>query len=88
MPTVWVARLHISARTAAKITQRHDITPDEVREAIVCVPGLRGRWHDHPERGRRALVDLLIRGRLAVAVLYPSDSALGDEWDLGSVYHL
>ena len=51
MPKVWVAKLHISDRTAQKIIQRHGVTPDEVIEAIVGVVGLRYVWSENPERG-------------------------------------
>lgn len=73
MTTVWVARLSISRRTAQKITQHHGITEVEVRDAVECVRGLYGRWDDHPERGRRALIDVTVRGRPATVVLYPSE---------------
>ncbi len=75
MPAVWVAELHISDRTAQKIVQTHRITPDEVREAVVGVVGLRYVWSEDPERGRRVLI-----------VLYPRESTMGDEWNLGSAY--
>jgi hypothetical protein len=88
VPSVWVAKLHISPRTEQKINQLHGLTADEVRAAVVCVRDLRGTWHVHPERGRRALIDVTIRRQLVVVVLYPVDSVMGDEWNLGSAYPL
>jgi hypothetical protein len=86
-PRLWVARLHISARTAQKIIARHAITPEEVRDAVVLRSGLRYVWHDHPQRGRRALVEVVIRGGRTLVVLYPVDDApFGDEFNLGSAY--
>lgn len=85
MTTVWVARLNISCRTAQKITQLHGITEVEVRDVVECVHGLYGRWDDHPEQGRRALIDVTVRGRPATVVLYPSEHPMGDAWKLGSV---
>lgn len=86
MPSVWIAELLISERTAQKIRHRHDIEPDELRDALVCVAGLIGRWDDDPERGRRALIDVTIRDRLATVVLYPRRHPMGDAWAVGSVY--
>lgn len=86
MAVVWVAQLAVSRRTCQKITQRHGVTEVEVRDAVECVRGLYGRWDDHPERGRRALIDVTIRGRAATVVLYPSGHPMGDAWQLGSVY--
>ncbi len=82
--TVWVAVLNISWRTAEKITGLHEITADEVRQAVVCVRGLSCTWHTHPERGERAIVSVKLRGRDALIVLYPTVDA--DMWNLGSAY--
>jgi hypothetical protein len=73
----------ISARTVRKIVQLHGITEAEVRDSVQCVRGLYGRWDEDPERGRRALIDVVIRGRPATVVLYPSARPMGM---LGSVY--
>lgn len=86
MTTLWVAELSISRRTAQKIAQVHGITEEELRDAVECVRGLFGRWDDDPERGRRALIDVAVRGRPATVVLYPAEHPMGDAWKLGSVY--
>lgn len=86
MWSVWVADLAISDQVAQKIWQRHRIRPDEVRDAVVCVAGLPGRWDDHPERGRRAVIDITVRNQEATVVLYPRQHPMGDAWNLGSVY--
>jgi hypothetical protein len=83
---LWVARLFISARTAQKIVNRHRITPEEVREAVVCVERLVYVLDLHPERGERAIVEVAIRGRPALVVLYPRADPLGDAYNLGSAY--
>ena len=83
---VWVAVLHISARTAEKIASRHQLTSDEVRDAVVCVSGLTFAWHSHPDRGDRVIISVQIRGRPALIVLYPASDAAGDAWHLGSAY--
>ncbi len=81
-----MAVLNVSERTAQKISQAHGISELEVREATVCVAGLVYVWHDHPERGRRAIIDVRIRSKRALIVLYPADSPLGDVYNLGSAY--
>jgi len=53
---IWVADLKISKATADKISSLHHITGQEVKDAVVCVRGLRCTWEEDPERGRRALV--------------------------------
>ena len=72
---LWVARLHISERTAQKITSVHHITPQEVRDAVELQAGLIYAWNEHPKRGRRALVEVFIRGRRTIVVLYIRSSA-------------
>jgi hypothetical protein len=85
---LWVARLYISERTAEKISQLHGISHQEVRDAVECVSGLMYVWHDHPERGLRAIVDVRIRSRRALVVLYPRHDHLGDAYNLGSAYFI
>jgi hypothetical protein len=86
--TIWVARLHISPRTAAKLSTWHQLSADEVRDAVECLPGLPFRWDLHPSRGLRAIVKTTIRGRPALVVLYPAPDPFGDAWNLGSTYHI
>lgn len=84
--SLWVAKLIISAATAGKLSAKHGLDPGQVRDAVVVVAGLRYVWHDHPERGRRALVEVWISDRRCVVVLYPVDDAAGDVYALGSAY--
>ncbi len=86
MIDVWVAILVVSDRVDQKIVHRYGISADEVRDAVVCVSGLPGRWDEHPQRGRRVLIDVQLRARLATVVLYPAEHPLEDAWNLGSVY--
>lgn len=83
---LWVAKLIISQKKGAKLAGRHGVDWQEVRDAIVCVTGLLYVWDDNPERGRRALVDVEIRGIRCVVVLYPVDDPDGDVYALGSAY--
>lgn len=72
-----MAELSISPRTAQKIARVHGITEGELRDAVECVQGLYGRWDDDPERGRRALIDVAVRGRSATVVRYPAEHPIG-----------
>ena len=83
---LWVAELRISQRTAQKLNQKHGLSVEEARDAIVCVSGLPFAWDDHKLRGLRAIVETRIRGRRVLVVLYPADGPFGDSWHLGSAY--
>lgn len=84
MERVWVAALVVSDATKQKIINVHHLHIDEVADAVVCQTGLVATWHDHPERGRRLIVQTLIRGRRALIVLYPTTEP--DKFHLGSAY--
>lgn len=84
--SLWVAKLIISEATAGKLSTKHGLDPHEVRDAVVGVAGLRYVWHDHPDRGSRALVEVRISDRRCVVVLYPVDDPAGDVYALGSAY--
>jgi hypothetical protein len=58
----------------------------EVHDAVVGVRGLRYAWHDHPQRGRRALVEIRVGQRRCIAVLYPVGFQPTDVFALGSAY--
>jgi hypothetical protein len=83
---LWVAVLHISEKTAQKITSRHQLDPEDVRSVIVCQAGLLFTWDDDEERGRRAIVQVHVGRRRVLVVLYPTLDPLGDAWHLGSAY--
>jgi hypothetical protein len=83
---LWVAHLIVSDATAQKLAARHDLDWRDVRDAIVCVRGLRYVWNHHPERGRRALVEIVLRGRRCMVVLYPVGEPSSDVFALGSAY--
>jgi hypothetical protein len=85
-PPLWVARLIISSRTAEKLASRHGLDWQEVHDAIVCVRGLSYIWDDDPDRGRRALVEVGIRGKRCLVVLYPVADPSGDVYAMGSAY--
>lgn len=86
MPTIWIADLRISDRTAEKLRSKHHLDPADVRAALVGVQGLRFSWHEHPDRGSRAIVETTVAARRVLVVLYPVAGAMGDTWNLGSAY--
>jgi hypothetical protein len=85
---IWVARLKISRAVAHKISTEHGLQAVEVRDAVQCVRGLPFLWDDEPERGRRAIVETIIRGHRVAIVLYPTNDPLGDTYNLGSAYRI
>ena len=84
--SLWVARLIVSDATKRKLSAAHGLDWRQVNEAVVGTRGLRYFWHDHPERGRRAIVEAEVGGRGCLIVLYPVDDPLGDVYALGSAY--
>ena len=86
MERVWVAELRVSRATAAKVDAKHGISAWEVRDALVGVEGLRGVADEHPVHGRRLILQVPLRGRAALVVLFEVQHPLGDVWNLGSVY--
>ena len=85
---IWVARLDVSPATSEKLSSIHGLDADEIRQQVVCVAGLPFKWHDHPERGPRAILFVQIRGMKVLVVLYPAHDAIGDAWNLGSAYEV
>ena len=86
MQRLWVARVYVSARTREKIASRHGLDVDDVVAHIVGVAGLVYTWHDHPEYGRRALVEVFIDRTRVLAVLFPASGE--NEFHLGSAYRV
>ena len=84
--SLWVAQLIISDATKRKLATRHGLDWHEINQAIVGIRGLAYTWDDDPERGRRALVEAEVGGRVCVIVLYPVEDPLGDVYALGSAY--
>jgi hypothetical protein len=85
--SIWIAELSISPKVAEKLRHKQKIEENEVRLAVVCVASLKYRWDTHPEQGRRAIVEVKIRKKRALVVLYPVDEPT-DTWALGSTYFI
>lgn len=88
MSAIWVGELRISPRTAAKLSSKHGLRACDVRDAVQCVTGLTFAWDEHPERGRRAIIETSVEGRRTLVVLYPADDLVGYVWNLGSAYQI
>jgi len=84
--TEWIGDLRISHAVAEKLASKHNLDWGLVYDALVCQAGLETVWHDDPQRGRRLLVKILIRGASHLAVLYPVGEGKTDVFNLGSCY--
>jgi hypothetical protein len=88
MRRLWIADLYVSDATRQKLVHVHRLDPDDVRAGLVCRTGLRYAWHEHPERGRRVLVELFVGSARVLAVLYPAGDPEEETWHLGSAYRV
>jgi hypothetical protein len=81
----WIAEIQISPEMEDKIRSRRFVTGDQVREA--CIPDAydEAGWHNHPEHGRRLLVECRTSQNVKLKViLLPVDEAEGI-WRLRTV---
>lgn len=70
--SVVVAVLIIDASVEAKIKQKHNLTPVEVREAVVLAPDAETAWDEDPTHGLRLVVGgTTYTGRPVIAYLVP-----------------
>ena len=86
MPSLWVAELAISARTAEKLRRKHQLEPDDVRDALVCVRGLRFVVEDEPSY--HVIVEFWLGRDRMLASLYPNAGMAEDAWNLASAYRV
>jgi hypothetical protein len=86
--TLLVRRLRISARTAQKLREEHELEPDDVRAKIENVGNLPFSWDVDPNRGLRAYVYTAIGDEPVLVVLYPAIDEGADVWNLGSAYRV
>lgn len=71
---VWIGRVVIDPAAEAKINGKHNVTFDEVREAVEVGAATAARWHDHPLYGTRLLArGLTAAGRNLIVTLVPVD---------------
>ena len=83
-PVAYISEVRVSATVQAKIATKHNVTVDEVNEAVVLCSVIRSGWDHHPDRGWRLLVKGTTHtGRTLNVVLYPLDELEGI-WNLGT----
>jgi hypothetical protein len=85
---LYVGTLWISSRVGEKLVEKHELTADQVRAAVVNTGALPFYWDHHPARGSRAIVTTVIAGQSCLVVLYPAEGQSADVWRLGSAYPL
>ncbi len=83
----WVARLHVSERTAEKLASKHGLRTADLRDEVVCRRGLGARENRDPERGVRLYVDVVIQGAPVLVVLKRHQHQV-DEYYLVSAYRV
>ncbi len=86
-PHEYIATLRISRKVLEKLHSKHDLSLEEVKEAILLGAHLSMRWDYDPERGRRLFVwGLTTDGRRLKVVLYPVDDdgvwRIASAWDV------
>ena len=81
---IWVAVLRVSPPVRAKLSSKHGLEAEEVAAALIGMDKLVAVWNDDAERGRRAIVEVLLGTRRILVVLYPTRE--DGEWNLGSAY--
>ena len=80
--------LRISARTAEKLRDKHDLEPEAIRASIENVGRLPFSWDYGEERGLRALVWTVVHDDSCLVVLYPAIGEDATVWNLGSAYRV
>lgn len=71
----WIGDLRFSAEVVAKLATKHNLSPEQVKEAVLCDAQDRDYWEDHPLYGRRLIVEGVdAQGTAIVAYLRPIDN--------------
>jgi len=69
---VHIAEIRIADTIEAKINEKHQVTAQEVREALILRRDVRAGWEDHPDYGVRLIAfGRTYQGRPILAVLLP-----------------
>ena len=78
---VYIAEVRISRAVAAKLAEKHNVTEQDVRDALVLTRLERAGWdHDHDKGWRLLVTGTTFEGRRLNAVLYPADEHDGTWW--------
>jgi uncharacterized DUF497 family protein len=71
---VWIGVIVITPSTESKINEKHQVTFDEVRQAVLAGAATEARWHQHEVYGRRLLArGETAAGRQLIVTLVPTD---------------
>ena len=77
----------ISWRTAEKISSKHGINVEDLRDQVECVEGLQGVRHLRPDGSTRYYLFVLINQRKVKVVLCPNLADV-DVYYLANAYHV
>jgi hypothetical protein len=84
-PVRYIADVYISLAVERKLRDKYNITPAQVKEAVVLCNVQRSAMEDHPERGERLLVTGVTGDNMTLnVVLYPSGPDDDGLWSLGT----
>lgn len=80
----WIAQLVVKRSVVEKVHQKHDLTIDEVEEAVAFGHHDAARWDNHPDYGRRLIVrGTTAAGRRVIAYLAPYDDGV---WEVRTAW--
>jgi hypothetical protein len=75
---IYIAQIWIDDTVEEKIKNKHEVTPEEVREALCLRQDAETYWEDHPAHGLRVIgLGTTYVGRPILAVLLPIDELDG-----------
>jgi len=52
----WVGEIVFDPAVDRKLREKHDLTPDQVRQAVACGAHDRADWNEHPRYGPRLIL--------------------------------
>lgn len=85
---MYIGLLRIEPEIEAKINAKHNITFDQVKDAIQWPAQAEAEWDDDPDYGRRLVAfGISAEGRPVIAYLVPlipywEDEDAADTWDI------
>jgi hypothetical protein len=81
---VYFGLVIIDKPTNAKLSSKHGITSDQVKDAIQWPAHPRAKWEDHPQHGRRAVAVGQTEGKPVLCILkpVPEHDENADTWEV------
>jgi len=81
---VYLGLLVISQQTNAKISSKHGISFDQVKDAIQWPARPRAKWENHPKHGRRVVAVGATEGKPVFCTLkpLPEYDENADTWEI------